>query len=158
MIRICGLILLLSASVGVSFTLIGREAKRIRELEGICELIRYIKNNIDSFLMPLEGIFLSFHCDELEKCGFEAEMKAHGLAAAAGADFLSVDGKALGALSAFAGSLGTGFRDDEVKRCEYYLELFGALAVSEKEKAARNRDMYRYLPPLAALSLILVLF
>ena len=158
MIKIFGLVLILSASLGVSFTLIGLEARRIRELEGLCELIRYIKNNIDSFLMPLEGIFLTFHSDELEKCGFEAEMKEHGLAAAAKLDLLSVDTKAREALSAFADSLGTGFRDDEVKRCEYYLELFGELAASEKQKAAKNRDMYRYLPPLAALSLILVLF
>ena len=148
--------LLFAASLGVSIMLTYESKRRIQNIEAVIRLIEFIKRNIDSFLTPLNGIYTEYSCDVLERCGFSEEMKTQGLKSAVECGYLHLPEKMDDAFLSFAEKLGEGYRDEEVKRCEYYLGIFADLAEGEREKARKNRDLYRYIPPLGALSLLLV--
>lgn len=156
-VKIIGAVLILASSLGVSAFLTKEGKRKVENLEAIIKLIEYIKRNIDAFLTPLSGIFTGYTCEVLDGCGFGDEMRKNGLVSAVQCGYLMLSENADDELLSFAEKLGGGYRDEEVKRCEYYRSVFESFAEAEREKQRRNRDLYRYIPPLGALSLLLVL-
>lgn len=156
-IRIIGSAILLCVSIILSQAITSTVRKREVELVEICDLIRFIRNNIDSFLTPIGAILSGYSSPALKRCGFTSAMHISGLAAAVNTDGISLFGNERELLSAFAEKLGLGYREEEVRLCDYYLAEFTEIAKREKEENDKKSRMYRYLPPLAALSLIIIL-
>ena len=156
-LRILGSSLILAASILLSLTLVHCSRKREAEYDALCALLRHIRDNIDCFMTPIGTILESFNSEPLKQCGFSRVMCEEGLSAAAASGFLSVSDEAVGLLIEFADGLGIGLRDEEMRRCEYYFGCMRELAEAEHNRAKNCAKLYMYLPPLAALSLIIVL-
>lgn len=152
-----GVVLLLTSALGISLYLMAEGKQRITALEAVCSLIGFIRQNIKTFGTPLDGILDSCRIEYFEKISFGPLLRQKGLAVAAKECTFPIDRNAKLEFEAFAESAGKGYRDEEIKRCEYYLSRFEAYLATEKERFHRLRPMYRYLPILGALSVIIML-
>ncbi len=154
--RLAGAAILMCASLFLSLRLTAAKRKRERELYEICDLIRYVRNNIDSFLTPLGSIFSKFSSPALDSCGFVEALENGGLSSAAVSEGISLLSNERRLLLAFSEKLGLGYRDEEIRLCDYYYKEFSEIARREREENDKKSKMYKYLPPLAALSLIII--
>lgn len=155
-LRVLGGGLILACSVCVSLYLSAESRRKVENVHAVRELIGYIRRNIDSFLTPIRRILKEYRCDVIDGCGFGDVMRREGLTAAAEGEYLPLPKDAQTELLAFARSIGSGYRDEEIKRCEYYEGVLLQIEEREREISDKNRNLYRYLPPLGALSLLVV--
>lgn len=155
--RLIGCVLILLASLGMSLALMRRSRRREAEYAALLSLIRHIRDSIDCFMAPVGSILSSFSSQALEETGFADVMRSDGLTAAAESGLLSVSEETSDLLRDFASELGHGLRDEEMRRCEYFADRMSELADAERSRAESCRRLYLYLPPLGALSLIIVL-
>ena len=156
--RCAGAVVLLSASVGWGLFEIREGRRRLRELEAVLALIRHIRERIERFGTPLSEIYAAWDDPELAGTGFLTLLRTKGMEAAAdGADF-RLSERERGILRELGGRLGRGFREEQTALCRYAEDgLSEALDQLRADTAGRER-LWRALPPLAALSLILMLY
>ncbi len=152
-----GAVLLLAASVGFGLWMIGEEKRKIRELDALLRLVRHIRENIGSLRRPLPRIFSSFPDPALEENGFLPLLRERGFRAAVEeTPWRQEEGVRL-ALADFAASLGRGYAEEELSLCRY-TEAKLADALAALEKAAPEREkLWRSIPALLALSVVLLL-
>ena len=63
-----GIVLIAAGMFSIGLT---REHKNnLRELEALCDMVQYIRDNIDHLMKPLPDIFISYQNDYLETIGF----------------------------------------------------------------------------------------
>jgi len=102
-----------------SLLAIRRERKRLASLDAWIELIRFIRTQIDCYLRPLDEILacadpaLLAHLspDPTERDLFRLLRHARAL----------FDEECARLLSSFVRELGDGYREEQVKRCDYYI-------------------------------------
>ena len=157
-VRCAGAAVLLSASVGWGLFEIREGRRRLRELEAVLALVRRIREQIERFGTPLCEIYSACDDPELARTGFLALLRTKGMEAAAdGADLRLSEGER-GILRELGGRLGRGFREEQTALCRYAEDgLSEAFEKLRTDTAGRER-LWRALPPLAALSLILMLY
>ena len=134
-IRLVGCVLLLLAGGYVTVVLTHSERRRMRVLDGFLSLLCYVKGQIDCYAMPIREILDRADPAVMAACrGFsedEAESRPHVLLPAESMsslvresrDYLEPECERL--LVSFSDELGGTFREEQVKRCEYYLEALG---------------------------------
>lgn len=152
-----GSALIFAASVGISYLLVSERCRRIRAYEALCALVAFIKGNIEAFGTPVDNILENCRIEYFESCDFGEVLRREGLEAASSRRLLPLGIDAELDFEAFAENLGKGYRDEELKRCDYYLSRFDSYLAKEREALARYTPMYRYLPPLGALSVVILL-
>ena len=131
------------------------EHARCRQAEGFVDLIRNIRLQIDCFGTPIAGILASLD---------------GGLYAALGApctvtdmeDLLSqtpllVDREYAQLLLDFTACLGTGYREEELRYCEYYLARLAPLAQKMRDELQKRTRLALVLPLALSAALILLL-
>ena len=140
--KLVGCCLLLLAGGYLSTVLTQTERRRVRVLDGFLSLLCYIKGQIDCYAMPIQDILMGVDRSVLAACrGFsEDEATRVSRAVAPVTDvsaliqesrgYLETESERL--LMAFSSELGGTFREEQVKRCEYYLEALG----NERNKLA----------------------
>ncbi len=157
MIKAAGCIVILLSSALLSM-LLGRLGRnRLLAIDEVKKLLRHISRNIESFLTPVGVIISTYHSQYLEDLGFAEDMRRDGLCAAFLRGYLDLPTEAEELLIEFSVGLGDMYAEDEVKRCLHYIALLEEIECSEKARVEKNRDLYRFLPPLGALSLIIIL-
>lgn len=154
--EIVGALFVLTASVLIGLDICSLESEKIKQGEELCALLRHIRSNIDFFLTPVDEILHDYSSPALDRCGFTSVMKEKGLKTALQDGGLTVRGKTIELLSAFSDELGAGYREDELKRCDYYIEKLNDENRAAAEKFLKNKKMYKYLPPLCVLSIIIL--
>ncbi|MBR6807116.1 MAG: hypothetical protein IKM46_01920 [Clostridia bacterium] len=157
MLKTVGCILILGASSCLSLILGRLGSRRLCALAEIKRLLVFISRNIESFLTPVGVILSSYHSDYLELCGFSDAMKNDGLCAAFLRGYADLPPEAEELMINFSSELGDSYAEDEVKRCRHYITVLEEIEAVEKARVEKNRDLYRFLPPLGALSLIIIL-
>ena len=131
-VRLVGCILLILAGGYLAVTLSRAERRRIRVLDGFLSLLCYIKGQIDCYAMPVQEILARVDRSVLAACrGFseeEACRLAHAIAPVDSVPDLVRESKGYleseseRLLMSFSAELGSTFREEQVKRCEYYME------------------------------------
>lgn len=118
--------------VGMATAVFGirREKRKLTVLDGWIDLISRIRSQIDCYLTPLDEILrtatLNGLCNTKER---GQTSLAELLQATAGG--LGEEERRL--LGAFVGEIGNGYREDQIQKCNYYLEALRAL---RRERAA----------------------
>ena len=113
----------------------------LRQNEGMMALIRAIRGQIDCFARPISEILASCERQTLDACGYEDEEIP--------TDLLSLvercrvyDAETRAIVLRFAGEFGRGYREDEVRACDYALALLEerrtAIAEALPDKKKRN--------------------
>ena len=131
------------------------ERRVVTVLEEFCKLINYAKNQIDIYSAPREDILRSASREgefllELENADSFAQ------AVEKNADYLRADAKR--ELLAFSSELGSAYREEQVKRCEYYLEVIDKIKRDAQDALHGKIKMYRTLILSLAIGIILVLW
>lgn len=124
--KILGSLFILIASISSCVVYERSEKSKISSTKEICELIRYIKSQIEYFSTPISKIFASY----AEKSPLLSELCEKRLDLAK----KSLDKDDFKTVSEFFTTLGKGLRDEELALCSYTLEtLENSIAKKEKD-------------------------
>ena len=145
LLKILGSGILLLAGGYVSLAIVAFERRRLRVLDGYISLIYYIKGQIDCYALPLTDILTSVDPTILLAClGVDTEALRLSAEPPETCDltdmvrqsrlYLQPESERL--LTTMTGELGTTYRTEQVRRCEYYLS-----ALTEE-----RRKLYETLP------------
>ena len=156
-LRMIGAVMILISSAVMGTYMANVFGRRITSTEEVASFIKYIKRNIESFKMPVDEIISTYTSEHFEETGFRDAVIRDGLKVAASGGYLTLSKKAEQELVEFLSCLGSDYAEGEVKRCEYYIGVFEDILNAERENMATNGRLYRLLPPLAAISLIILL-
>ena len=122
--KLLGVLLLLGAGTLTALSLSHYERKRVSVLNGWLDLIFYIRTQIDCYLTPVEQIFAQAPPALLQACmgnGYTknpSELLRHSR--------LYLDRGSVELLDSFAREIGCCYREEQVKRCDYYLSALRA--------------------------------
>lgn len=156
MTKIFGTLFILSASVAIGLDLTRREKEKLSVLSALCELIKHILRHVKCFESPIDSITSDYKSDALDRCGFGESMRSTSLLCA-DVGLLPIDDAARREFENFSRGVGRGYRDEELKRCEYYLEYFESALSAERENFERRRAQFRYLPLLCGAAVVIIL-
>lgn len=151
-----GISLLLACGVLAGVLLARFERARCLQAEGFVDLIRNIRLQIDCFGTPVSGILASL--DEKLYASLGAPRDCRDLNALLAATPLWVDRELRALLRDFAASLGTGYREEELRYCDYYLARLVPLAQKMREELEKRMRLALILPLALTAALILLLW
>ncbi len=115
MIKLIGGALIMIFSIGAASYIASGEKNKIEEIEGFIALIRYVRNQIDCFSMPIENILGS--CPEiLFKIGIDEKISS--LSELVSKCEMTCGEECEKIINDFAVSLGKGYRERELKICD----------------------------------------
>jgi len=158
-LKFFGAAVLLAASFFLGASMIRDERGKIDEACSILDLIKYIKDNIEHFVKPLPDIFASYNNSVLEKNGFLTSVRENGihLTAEKIEDYFHTDSELLSIFGDFCRSIGGGYKDDEVRLCSYTANQIEKRIEKMRDDYSSRSKLYRTIPPLFALSVVLIL-
>lgn len=99
-----------------------REERRLRQVDGLIDLVGYIRDMIDRYLMPIDRILKECDRELLSVCGFSGEGEKL-CEMVDGAVFF--DENIRGEMRSFAEELGRGWRESQLKLCDRCLSVLG---------------------------------
>jgi len=157
LVRCFGAVLLLAAAAGWGFCEIRDGRRHILELEAVLDLIRAVREGIDRLSAPLSEIYAAYENPVLRESGFLTLLREKGMAEAVEGTEWRLSPEELAVLRDLASRLGRGFREEQAALCRYAGDrLEDALEKRRTDEDGRAR-LWRSIPLLAALSLILLL-
>ena len=115
-LKLIGGMLLLAACFGVSHYFSVIEKKRMERVRDLIHLIRYIKDKVDCYSMPIDKIFDACGGDILLKLGIEE--KVRDLSELFGKLENTCDSKSEKILYELAGNFGKGYREHQMRLCD----------------------------------------
>lgn len=127
------------AGLGLSLILNAREARRSAQLSAICDLLRFFRTRIDCYLAPVGEIFATADKKMLENCGCNTAVSSfdgfiESLEPPPPEDALSL-------LRSFAAELGSSYREDQLKSCDYHISRLIPLRDAAAAEAAKRRRL-----------------
>lgn len=126
-------------------------------LSELCSLFSYILKNIECFTRPLDEICQGYSSPLLEQCGFFLHWQNRDLhRAVQSVPYLPESVQRL--LFRYADTAGQGYKEEEVQLCRYTWEQLSELFHIQKEELKAKNKMYRTLPFLLVLSIVLLFY
>ena len=119
MLKFLGALLILSVGIFAAFVSVQYEKKRLSVVDGWIDLILYIRGQIDCYLMPIGDILSNGDRALLEAC--MSPSNAADLPAILASCDIYLDGDAKHTLESFVRDIGTGYREEQLKRCDYFI-------------------------------------
>ena len=119
--KIAGAILVLASGTGLALGAARYERARLRVHDALISMIFYIKGRIDCYAMPVEQIMLTMDKSILADCRCPGQVDSIEALLPHVKSYL--DPETYRVLQSFGAGLGSGFRDEQIKRCDYYIEL-----------------------------------
>ncbi len=150
-----GIALLAACGVFCGILMAIFERKRCLQAEGFLDLVRNIRLQIDCFGTPVARILSSL--DKKLYVALGAPCDCNDLDELLCKTVLLVDTEYVKLLRDFATSLGTGYREEELRYCDYYLARLEPLAQKTREELEKRTRLALLVPPALAAALILLL-
>lgn len=148
---IAGSLLLLGSAALFSYDKIRAVQKQVRYLEEWLRFLLYTENHIRAFRTPLPEIVVSFRRDTgtpfattLAKCGLSRMLA--GTSLPDGADRI---------LSEYIDKAGRNYESEELRLCRYTIDALERIQNSARRELQEKTKLYRTLPLMAALSVVL---
>jgi len=148
-LKLLGALLILGTGALCAHGAVRYEKKRLRVIDAWIDLIFYIRSRIDCYLMPLGEILAESRQTLPELCVPKGE--ATDLHAILHSSAIYLDGDAKRLLDGFVREIGSSYREEQVRRCDYYITALRTL----REKSATELPMRMRLS--ATLSLCIAL-
>ncbi len=137
-LKLLGCLMILSAGGLAAFSAVKYERRKLSVLDGWIDLIFHIRTQIDCYLMPLNEILEGTDRELLHAC--MGDGAAGGLDTLLQNSQLYLGKEARRLLSAFVREIGTSYREEQVKRCDYYIASLRSLREKQMEELpARTR-------------------
>ena len=150
-----GILLLLACGVLGGIFLAAFERAKCRQAEGMLDLIRHIRLQIDCFGTPLSAILCSL--DDKLYAALGAPRDCTDMETLLMRTPLLLDRELCRLLRDFAASLGTGYREEELRFCDYYLERLSPPVQRIRKELEKKTRLSLVLPPALSAALILLL-
>lgn len=150
-----GIATIFACGVLVGAFLAAFERRRVTQAEGFLALLRLIRLQIDCFSMPVSRILAECDRRTLVACGVDVpprDMKA--LLASAK---LYQPEEICRLLDDFAARLGGGYREEQLRSCDYYLARLGPYCDKLRAELQGRERLALILPPALSVALILLL-
>ena len=157
-VKLAGALLLLLAAGWYGWNGIREERQRLRELEALWELVRFVRSNIGNFARPLPEIYADFRNAVLEADGFLPILREKGAEEALRSCRIPRRDAEVGRImEGFARGIGKGYQAEEEKLCSYTEERLAELLGKRRGETADREKLYRTIPMMLALSAALIL-
>lgn len=131
LLKTLGAALILSVGGIAAFSAVRYEKKRLGVIDGWIDLILYIRAQIDCYLTPIDEILKKE--DRPTPNDVNAPDAPADLSAVLNASRVYLDGDAKRLLERFVGEIGSSYREDQLKRCDYCV---GSLRTQRERIAA----------------------
>ena len=153
-VKSVGCLLLLALGALSGFWLSVFEKKRVRQANGFLTLIRNVRLQIDCFGTPVGQILSSLDAHTREDLG--APQKAKDMQELLLLTPLLLPRECCTLLHEFATALGSGYREEEIRYCEYYESRLEAQA-RKLENELEKRIRLSFLLPLSLVAALILL-
>ena len=131
-IKLVGAVMILASSLTAARTLTSLEKEKAERLDSFIALIRYIRNRIDCYSLPIDKIFFDCPDDILDPLGGkEPRMSFDGLLSRKN---VTVSEEARNILAEFSKTLGKNYRERQIKLCDGTIAALESLRDAEKKK------------------------
>ena len=117
--------LLIGVGIYAAWSISHYEKKRIEVLNKWLDLIYHIRTQIDCYLTPIEQIFSELSPSLLK--GLAENKRIKNPAELFKHTRIYLDGETARLLDGFAREIGSGYREEQIKRCDYYLAALESL-------------------------------
>lgn len=135
MLKFLGALLIFAVGIFAAFVSVQYEKKRLSVVDGWIDLILYIKGQIDCYLMPLDDILSGGDRALFEAC--MSPSNAADLPAILNASQIYLDGDAKHTLESFVREIGSGYREEQLKRCDFFISSLQ----TQRERIAADLPM-----------------
>ena len=156
-VELIGAGIVLLSAMFVSAGMIRDYKNDLRLLGALYDMILYIRDNIEHFMKPLPDIFQNYSNEHLETCGFLKSVRETDLQQAWTERPWQLNREADSVMLDFVQTIGSGYRAEELRLCEYTLERLRGILEKSRTESAGKIKLYRTVPVLFALSVILIL-
>ena len=117
--KLLGVLLLLGAGAYAARSISRYERQRIKVLNGWLDLIYHIQTQINCYLTPIEQIFLELPPTLLR--GWAGMERVKNPTTLLNSTQIYMDDESKRLLEGFIREIGSGYREEQIKRCDYYL-------------------------------------
>lgn len=111
--------MVLLAGAGAALCSLHYERTRLRLLEAWIELLLFIRGQIDCYLTPIDGILRAADPELL--CACMGRRGCSSLQELLRGGRMYLPPEAVRLLSAFSREIGSSYREEQLRRCDYYL-------------------------------------
>ncbi|MBO5715138.1 MAG: hypothetical protein J6S23_01940 [Clostridia bacterium] len=116
------------------------QKKRIKQINAFIELIEYIKNQIECFLLPIDTIINNCDADLLKDCGIQKGIKnCSSLKNLISSVTFYCDDEAIDIIWQFAENFGHNYSREQIIACEHYKNELIKIKDAELEKEVKNK-------------------
>lgn len=149
---IAGSILLLASAAFFSYEKIRAERSRYAGLQEWLSFLTYAENQIRSFRTPYPEIFAAYR--EQNRTTFSNSLAQNGLVCQLSSSVVPND--AVPVLRDYVAKAGSHYEAEEVRLCGYTIAALQTISDAEKKKLREKTKLYRTLPLMLALSIVLL--
>lgn len=151
-----GVLLLVLCGVLTGLCAAAFERRRYRQAEGFLALLRHIRGQIECFSTPLRGIFAACDASVWAACGMK-HPASQAFSEQLESTPLYLPQEACRLLFDFAARLGTGYREEQLRCCDYFLQRLTPICDKMRTELPKRERMALFLPVAAAAILALML-
>lgn len=153
--RLIGALMLGSCGTFCALHLNKRAAESLSQIKGWISLVRYVRTQIECFSAPVSEILSRCEPDALRACGYARDGIPEGLCSLLeGCEIL--DGETEKIISDFAGEFGRSYREEQVKRCDYYLSLLDSRRAAIQSQLPSKKKLNATLCIAGALAIVIL--
>ena len=154
-IKLIGAAMVLASCLATARTITSFEKTKCEQIDSFIALIKYIRNRIDCYSIPMDKIFAECPAELLETLGgrtdspcFEELLRRKSIL---------VDGEGRHILEEFSESLGKNYRDRQIKLCDSAISSLEAVRAAESKNYTSKRKTVNALCIVAGGMVIILL-
>ena len=156
--KLIGSIVLVGAGVGSYLEMQKFQKKRVYQLNAFIDLIEYIKNQVECFLLPFDIILRKCDPKILSACGIECETSTiKSMKELISSTVFYCDDEIVEILTGFADSFGKAYSKEQIASCEYCRSELLKKREKLLEKDSKNKKIQLALCLSISFSLIILL-
>ena len=153
--KILGSLFLCTSGAFVSVYVSRFQKNRLLVLDSFISLIFYIKGQVDCFSKPIGEILLCAPKEILDNCAKGVNM---GLCDMVESNRIYLSDESFRLLYCFSSEFGSTYRDEQMKRCDYYIEALTEERKNVAEDISKKSRIYSTLAICSSLCLLIMLW
>ncbi len=154
--RIIGAVMLVLSGVAGAYYMNRAASAALAQVEAHVSFLRYVRLQVECFALPISEILRKCDRELLLGCGYRRDLVPKNLA-----DFLAGiehwDPECEGIMRSFSVEFGKGYRDEQVRSCEYHAELLEARREALSARLPERKKLYSTLCVTGALAVVIIL-
>ena len=152
LIKAVGAVFIMLSGIVLSSSLCAADEKNINSTEALLSIVKFTKNQIDCFGIPIGEIFKRCDRELLGKCSVYITPTSFD-------EFISdaeLSDEAEKIITAFSSEFGSSYRDGQLKNCDYCIARLSECLAAQKEDYKKNKKLYRAICLSAAIGIIIL--